>query len=1337
MQIKHRETFITVKTEGAILPADLLQRIIDRDRDLPGLNPESYHLSGEQINEAINRSWSRLQAAWQNFWASASMLQEKETGTHITRERWLLILFQEFGYGRLTTQKAIEIEGKSYPVSHFWQKTPIHLIGCSLDLDQRISGVKGAARMSPHSMTQEFLNRSDDHLWAFVSNGLKLRILRDSMSLTRQAFVEFDLETMMKGDIYSDFVILWMLCHQSGVEAENPYECRLEKWSKSAYEKGTRALDQLRSGVEKAIESAGKGFLRHAANSELKQAIKTGAMIKQDYYRQILRLIYRLIFLFVAEDRDLLILPETDIKIKNRYLNYYSLRRLRHLAEQKTGTQHHDLYQGLKLIFNKLSAADGCPELGLPSLGSHLFTEKTTALLNHCEMSNRYLLDTIRSISYITYENKRRPVDYRHLGSEELGSVYESLLELHPEMNVDAGIFSLKTAGGHERKTTGSYYTHSSLVQSLLQSALDPVLDDACKTNDPESAILNLKICDPACGSGHFLVAAAHRMARRLAAHRTGDNEPSPDAVRIALRDIIGNCIYGVDINPMAVELCKISLWLEAMTPGKPLSFLDHHIQCGNSLLGATPALLKNGIPDLAFKPIEGDDKRFCAQFKRQNNEERSNQGRIDFDQYKEAWNNLGNFAESIYHLNDIDDQDVLGIRKKQALYETMVKSSGYLYGRLWADAWCASFVWIKKKQEKLPYPITEEIFRRIEKNPYAISKDIQEEIQRLSKQYQFFHWQLAFPDVFQMPKKNEPAENEDMGWNGGFDVVLGNPPWERIKLQEKEWFVNVLPEIANAPNAASRRKMITALKTENPIMYNNFLDARRQSEGISHLLRHSNRYPLCGRGDINTYTVFTECNRTIIASKGRVGCVIPSGIASDDTTKFFFQDIMKKRSLVSLYDFENREKIFQAVDSRIKFCLLTLTGSSKPMEKGAEFVFFALKAEDLLDDDRRFVLSAEDIELVNPNTKTCPVFRSQRDAELAKKIYRNVPVLIKEGKEGENPWEIKFMTMFHMANDSDLFMTENDLIEDGWRLDGNTFHKEQDKYLPLYEAKMANQFDHRFSSVIISKKAVVRQGQADYFDLDAHQDPRKYAIPRYWISYKNVKERLVEHENSNILLGFTDVTSPTNERSMLASLIPLSGVGHTLPLIFTNQNFQYLAFLMMNLNSFCLDYVGRQKLGGIHYTYFIVKQLPILAPNIYKENTFPFDSQLCKWLTDRALELVYSAYDIKKFAVECGYNGPPFKWDETRRFLIRCELDAAYFHLYGIARDDVSYIMETFPIVKRKDIAKYGNYHTKETILSIYDDMGECIKTGHTYQTRLDPPPADASMAHNEQEYS
>jgi len=1320
MQIKQRETFITIKTEGSILPADLLQRIIDRDKDLPDLNAESYHLSGERINEAVNRSWSRLQAAWKNFWDAASNLPEKDTGTHITRERWLLVLFQELGYGRLSIQKSTEIEGKSYPVSHFWQKTPIHLIGFRIDLDQRVSGVAGAARMSPHSMTQEFLNRSEDHLWAFVSNGLKLRILRDSMSLTRQAFVEFDLDAMMKGDIYSDFVMLWMLCHQSGVEAENPYECRLEKWSKSAYEQGARALDQLRSGVEKAIESAGKGFLLHSANSELKNKLKSGIIIKQDYYRQILRFIYRLIFLFVAEDRNLLISPKTDTKIKNRYLKYYSLRRLRNLAEQKIGTQHHDLYQGLKLIFNKLGNAGGCPELGLPSLGSHLFSEETICDLNNCKISNRYLLDTIRSISYITYENKRRPVDYRHLGSEELGSIYESLLELHPEMNVDAGIFLLKTAGGNERKTTGSYYTHSSLVQSLLESALDPVLDDACKANNPENAILNLKICDPACGSGHFLVAASHRMARRLAAIRTGDNEPSPDAVRIALRDIIGRCIYGVDINPMAVELCKISLWLEAMTPQRPLSFLDHHIQCGNSLLGSTPALLKKGIPDRAFNPIEGDDKSFCAQYKKMNKEERSKQMRIDFDNYKEAWNSLGNLAESIYNLNDIDDSDMDGIRKKQELYESMVKSSGYLFGRLWADAWCASFVWIKKMQEKLPYPITEEIFRRIEKNPYSISKDIQKEIQRLSNQYQFFHWHLAFPDVFHIPKKNEKAENEAMGWNGGFDVVLGNPPWERVKLQEKEWFVNVLPEISNAPNAASRRKMINALKTENPIIYKEFLDARRLSEGISHILRNSGKYPLCGRGDINTYSVFTECKGSLISPNGRLGCVIPSGIASDDTTKFFFQDIMKKRSLVSLYDFENRKKIFQAVDSRMKFCLLTLTGLSKPMQKGAEFIFFALKTEDLFDDDRRFVLTAEDIELVNPNTKTCPIFRRQRDAELAKQIYRNVPVLIKEGTIEGNPWEIKFLRMIDMANDSALFMTQNNLIEDGWKLDGNIFYKEHEKYLPLYEAKMIHHFNHRFGDY--RNMSDSKSTQLPSLSIEQLSNPYYFVLPRYWVNENEVNNSC--EENYNWFIGFRDIARSTDERTVISSFLSKVAIGHKIPIILFTEKMKSISYCFLSMvNSFVFDFISRFKVGGTNLTFFIVKQLPVLPPSIFEKKT-PWQNtiKIKHWIKPRVIELVYTSYDMTNLAKDFGYTCPPFKWDESRRFMIRCELDAAYFHLYGIDRDDVCYIMETFPIVKRKDIAKYGKYYTKETILSIYDDMAECIKTGNTYQTRLDP---------------
>lgn len=622
MNIRQRNIFTTIRTEGSILPADLLQRINDRDPQLKGLSSEAYHLSRNvRLNEAINQSWNRLLNDWAVFQKAFMALPETDSGTTLTREKWLLPLFRELGYQRLQTAKAIEIEGKSYPVSHFWHQTPIHLVSAKVNLDKRTSGVAGAARTSPHAMVQELLNRSEAYLWGFVSNGLQLRILRDNRSLTRQAYVEFDLEAMMNGEQYSDFTMLWLLCHRSRVEVcegQRPESCLLEQWSKAAEQQGTRALEALRSGVEEAIRALGHGFLAHPANQTLLSRLRKGELDKQDYYRQLLRLVYRLLFLFVAEDRELLFAPSAENRARERYTQFYSISRLRRLAERRLGTHHSDLYHGLRIVMEKLGNG-GCNELGLPALGSFLFSNEAIADLEGCEIANNDLLDAVRALAFVKYEQRRRTVDYKNLRSEELGSVYEALLELHPVINLEARLFNLESATGNERKTTGSYYTPDSLVQCLLDSALDPVLDEAMRQPDPEAAILRLKVVDPACGSGHFLIAAAHRMAKRLAAVRTGDGEPSPEATRKALRDVIGHCIYGVDLNPMAVELCKVSLWMEALEPGKPLSFLEHRIRCGNSLIGATPALMKDGIPDEAFSPIEGDDKSICSEYKKQN----------------------------------------------------------------------------------------------------------------------------------------------------------------------------------------------------------------------------------------------------------------------------------------------------------------------------------------------------------------------------------------------------------------------------------------------------------------------------------------------------------------------------------------------------------------------------------------------------------------------------------------------------------------------------------------------------------------------------------------------
>ncbi|MDA1014110.1 MAG: N-6 DNA methylase [Planctomycetota bacterium] len=944
-------------------------------------------------------------------------------------------------------------------------------------------------------------------------------------------------------------------------------------------------------------------------------------------------------------------------------------------------------------------------------------------------------------------------------------------MELHPDMHVEARQFDLRTAAGNERKTTGSYYTPDSLVQCLLDSALDPVVEDRLKGKrgkDAEQAILDMKVCDPACGSGHFLIAAAHRMARHLARLQTGEAEPSPEDHQHALRDVIGRCIYGVDINPMAVELCKVSLWMEAIEPGKPLSFLDHHIQCGNSLLGTTPRLLDEGIPDDAFKPIEGDVKKVCTELKADNKKQRKDREKGQGYLF-EPYIKLGNLPAAFTKLSSTSDDSVADVAEKERRYTELVSGSDYQNARLLADTWCAVFVWQKDTSDLGKLCPTERNFRNIENSPHSILPHVKSEVRRLAGSrtdggYHFFHWHLAFPDVFTLPGEGK-AENEQTGWSGGFDVILGNPPWERVKLQEKEWFAERSTEIANAPNAAARKRLIDGLRTGNPELHAQFLDAVRQAEGESFLLRQSGRYPLCGRGDINVYTVFAETMRQILNPAGRAGCVLPSGIATDDTTKFFFQDVVETRSLVSLFDFENRDAIFPGVHRSYKFCLFTAGSGLRPACEQATFVFFAHQTEHVADPDRRFTLSPEDIGLLNPNTRTCPIFRSRRDAELTKAIYRRVPVLIREAqghRPEENPWGIKFSTMFHMSNDSHLFRTREQLEADGWTLEGNVFRRAErmangeprmEEYLPLYEAKMIHQFEHRHSTLGGESDVHANQGN----DVsDAQRADATFAVlPRYWCSSTSIHDAAPHFRWA---FGFRDITRATDFRTSTVSAVPRCAISNKLPIYFDSMNEigNEWCFLAV-MNSFCLDFIARQKVGGISLNFYIAKQLAVPAPDAYSQpcpwsgsaasDNSPFATHhspcsLSAFLLPRVLELTYTAWDLEPFARDCGYAGPPFRWDEERRFLLRAELDAAFFHLYGLNRDDTAYILDTFPIVRRKDIARTeiknesgevttpGTYITKETILTIYDEMQQAIETGQPYQTKLNPPPGPPTDA-------
>ena len=423
--------FSAVRTEGGLLPQDLLARIQCGDPNLVGTKAETYHLGPhERIGEAANRSWSRLSAMWRAFQEAVENEPENSLATGLTRDRWLLPLFQELGYGRLPRGSGIAVEGKTYAVSHTWHHSAIHLLGCRIDLDRRQKGVVGAAKSSPQGLVQEFLNRSNHHLWGFVTNGYRLRVLRDHHSLTRQAYVEFDLQTIMDGEQYSEFLLLWLVCHQSRVEADKPEECWLETWLNNSREEGVRALDKLRDGVEKAIESFGTGFLAPRANARLKDALESGELDKQEYYRQILRLVYRLIFLFVAEERDALLDPMATEEARERYRRYYATRRLRDLADKRRGSPHGDLWRGLALVMEKLD--DGYPALGLPALGSLLWSQAACPRLMEAECANEHVLSAIRHLSQIQDGKTRYQVNWRNVGADELGSIYESLLERHP-----------------------------------------------------------------------------------------------------------------------------------------------------------------------------------------------------------------------------------------------------------------------------------------------------------------------------------------------------------------------------------------------------------------------------------------------------------------------------------------------------------------------------------------------------------------------------------------------------------------------------------------------------------------------------------------------------------------------------------------------------------------------------------------------------------------------------------------------------------------------------------------------------------------------------------------
>ncbi|MBA2946499.1 Eco57I restriction-modification methylase domain-containing protein [Streptomyces himalayensis] len=1325
------QVFTAVHTVGALLPADMLVRISE-GKDVPGSKPADYGLpSSRSVRDEAERSWEYLKPLWREL--RTRLPEDPETGapaidpTGLAASDWLAPLWRELGFGRLTAVGSPGVTAdsdaeKRFEVSHRWRHALIHQTAWNSNLDKRPGG---PGTVPPQSMLQECLNRTEAHLWGVLTNGRQVRLLRDSSALATASYVEFDLEAIFDGELFSEFVLLYRLLHVSRFEvAEDaaPSTCQLEKWRTEAIASGTRALDQLRKGVQTAITTLGTGFLKHPDNRELRETLDV-----KTFHYALLRLVYRLLFLFVAEDREVLLSPTADERARERYATYFSSARLRRHAQRRRGTAHGDLYRALRFVLSGLGNDDGLKELGLPGLGGIFDDTEADKVLHGLALSNEPLLEAVRALSIVrdTDSKRNRVVDYRHLDAEELGSIYESLLELVPKHNATGRTFDLVELSGNARKTTGSYYTPSSLIECLLDSALDPVIDDAVKRGeiratrkgepDARDAIveelLSLTVCDPACGSGHFLVAAARRIAKRVAAVREQNPEPTLDAVRHALHEVVARCIYGVDLNPMAVELAKVSLWLEALEPGKPLGFLDAHIKHGNALLGATPALLANGIPDDAFKPIEGDDKKIAAKLKKDNAKERG--GQLRFHTEERIWVSNAAFAATLREITDAPADTLRDVRLQSSRFRKLEQSADYLHARHVSDAWCAAFVW--PKVQGAPTPVTQGVLRDLQSPGGGIPVTTDRKITELAQQYKFFHWHLEFPDVFHVPAASNAGVEESVGWAGGFSCVLGNPPWDQVQVDAREFFASRRPAIAQAANMTVRNRLIKKLEQDDPELFAEFAAESRANDGFKHFAHASGRFPLTAFGRLNTYSLFAEHARMIAEQIGRTGQIVPSGIATDSFNQYFFNDLVQKGSLASLYDFENAAPLFPGVHRSFKFSLLTLAGRAV-REPSAMYAFFLHDPADLDAADKRFTLTPEEITLLNPNTGTCPVFRTRRDAEITLDIYRRVPVLIRKGDPEGNPWGIQFQLMFMMNTDSDKFRSREELESDGWTLTGNIFTRGGATMLPLYEAKMLHHYDHRWATYD-------PDGSTRDLALSEKQDSSAVVLPRYWVPQSEVDAATASKGwQREWVMGFRKICRATDERTAIAYAFPKGGLGDSGNLLMPTSTTSP-ALMYANVIALSLDYVLRQKLGGTNLNFFQFEQLPILPPSALSlHSTF---------VAPRVLELTYTAHDMAPFARDLSDAGTPFLWDENRRAIMRAELDALFFHLYGIARDDVDYILETFPIVKRKDEAKFDSYRTKELILAEYDRMAEAGLTldnplvdSENYTSTLAPPP-------------
>lgn len=744
--------FPSIRIEGSIVSGELLAKL--DSTDTRGQRPADFGFDSQgKLKDEIVRAWAAGQAFYKAFQHKLEGVKEGNAATSETRNQWIIPLLGLLGYAELEFQAQAELVGdKPFRISHRLRSHggfAVHIVGARESLDRKPEAGAGP-RVSPHAHVQEYLNLTE-HLYAVVTNGRLLRLLRDSTRLVRLSYVEFDLDRMFGEDLFADFAVFYRLLHVTRLPkaASQSPESLVEHYHQDSLVSGERIRDGLSGAVKDCILKFADGFLNHPQSEALRELAASDPEFAAHLYQHLLRLVYRLLFLMVIEERNLVYADGADKRKRNLYYAHYSLARLRRIAEKRhlADGRHHDCWDALRSTFRLFDESAAGRPLGM---------------LGQSSLDNETLLACLRNLSLFRNPDTGQlmRVNYAALNVEEFGSVYQGLLEFEPQVQKNGNRWTFSFAKGDERSRTGSHYTPDELVQPLIKHSLDYLIADKLKEKDKEKALLSLRVADIACGSGHILLAAARRIGTELAVLRTGDDQPSPAAFREAVRDVIRHCIYGMDLNPLAVELCKVALWLEAHVPGWPLSFLDHRIHCGNAIVGlAHRAELQRGIPDEAFKTLPGDDKDLAAALRKQNKEERKGQTSLNFAGRVES--DLRELDEAYQRFEKMPELSAADYYTRRTEYEKFRDNIRLRNLRLLADAQVAQF-YLPKTTENRGKHVTHDTFCRWMEGLNPTGPGIAAAM-TVAHRKRFGHWFIEFWDVVDA---------------GGFDLIIGNPPY-------------------------------------------------------------------------------------------------------------------------------------------------------------------------------------------------------------------------------------------------------------------------------------------------------------------------------------------------------------------------------------------------------------------------------------------------------------------------------------------------------------------------------------------------------------------------------